>query len=180
MLQTYPKWKLKRTDYNKLEPTVESCKCPQLFQWGAKSNLNVYFLTCINTDHMSRNTLPWALLTCLLYLQKYQNQWPEKINFCPESQDLDMFAGVLALERIRAHLSQKCTFKWVWDPFNTLCKSDRASSCAACAQVFTQTRRLKCAVTHAGIGMLQTPENQAKFATGTGICTFGGSENVVG
>lgn len=33
---------------------------------------------------------------------------------------------------------------------------------------------------HAGFGILQTPENQAKFATGTGICTFGGSENMEG
>lgn len=91
-----------------------------------------------------------------------------------------MFAGIFALERIRAQLSEKCTFKSVWDSFKTLCKSDRASNRAACAQVFTQTRRLEYAVIYAGFGILQTPENQVKFTTGTGICTFGGSENVEG
>lgn len=49
-----------------------------------------------------------------------------------------MFAGIFALEGIRAQLSQKCTFKSVWDPFKTPCKSARTSSHAACAQVFTR------------------------------------------
>lgn len=91
-----------------------------------------------------------------------------------------MFAGIFALEGIRAQLSQKCTFKSVWDSFKTPCNSDRTSNHAAFAQVFTQTRRLKCAVTHSGFGVLQTPENQGKFATQTGISTFGGSENMEG
>lgn len=79
-----------------------------------------------------------------------------------------MFAGIFALEGIRAWLSQKCTFKYFWDPFKTPCKTGRASNRAACAQVLSQTRRLKCAVTHSGFGVVQTPENPAKFATRRG------------
>lgn len=79
-----------------------------------------------------------------------------------------MFAGIFALEIIKAWLSQKCTFKSFWDPFKTPCKTGRASKHAARAQVLTRTRRLKYAVTHSGFGVVQTPENPAKFATQTG------------
>lgn len=76
MLQTYSKWKPKRIDYKKPEPTAWSCKLSQLFQWEAKSNINAYFWP------ISRNTLPLAPLTCLLYLPKYQTTQAEKVNFC--------------------------------------------------------------------------------------------------
>lgn len=180
MLQTFSKWTLKRTDYKKPEPTARICKCSVI---SVRSQIQFKCLLFDLYQHWPHEQKYLTLTSFNLPSLSPQAPKPmtRKGKFLPENWvRIWICAGIFALERIRAQLSQKCTFKSVWDPFKTLCKSDRASNCAARAQVFIQTRMLKYAVTHSGFAMLQTLENQANFATWTGICTFGGPENMGG